>query len=288
MSTTKPDAHRPIVMGILNLSEDSFSDGGKYVDSAAALTHAETLLRGGADVIDVGAQASNPSAAEVSPDEEIERLFPVVSALKRRGVRVSVDTFRPAVMRAMLALDVDYINDIRGFASAESRDVVRDARAKLVVMHAVHSDRAIADGFEAARAEPMATDVTTIVTRVERWLRERAAQLEAYGIARDRLILDPGMGFFLGSDPRLSIEVLRNLPALFNPGLPVMISVSRKSFVGALLADRLGEVPPPMQRGIGTLAAEAFAVSQGATYIRTHEPQQLRDFLRVANALEPL
>lgn len=286
MSTATRRANDPTILGILNLTSDSFSDGGKFLDVAAALTHAEALVRGGADVIDVGAQASNPTAVEVSADDEIARLTPVVAALKRRDVAVSVDTFRPAVMRAMLALGVDYINDICGFADADARDAVRSAAAKLIVMHAVHTPRREAGEFVAARAEPLESDLATIVARVEGWLRTRVDELVASGIHRDRLILDPGMGFFLGRNPLLSVEVLRKLPRLAAIGLPLLVSVSRKSFIGALLADDGADVPKPLERSIGTLAAEAFAVAQGAAYIRTHDPRALREFLRVQHALD--
>ncbi|MFN0136462.1 MAG: dihydropteroate synthase [Phycisphaerae bacterium] len=286
MSTAPRCANDPTILGILNLTSDSFSDGGKFLDVAAALTHAEALVRGGADAIDVGAQASNPTAIEVSVDEEVARLTPVVTALKRRDVAVSVDTFRPAVMRAMLALGADYINDICGFVDADAIPAVRDANTKLIVMHAVHTSRRGAGDFVAARAEPLDSDVATIVARVEGWLRMRVNELLANGIHRDRLILDPGMGFFLGREPLLSVEVLRQLPRLAAIGLPLLVSVSRKSFVGALLADDDANVPPPHERSIGTLAAEAFAVARGATYVRTHEPAALREFLRVQRALD--
>jgi len=263
------------ILGILNVTRDSFSDGGRYLTPEQAITHGRQLVADGADIIDIGAQATNPDAEEVSADEEIRRLTPVVAALRQEGVRVSIDTWKPAVMRAMLHLGVEMINDVTGVRDPEAVAVLRAARASIIVMHSTATG---------PRAERSDVDARTIVTRVLDFLRERVEALEAAGIDRQRLILDPGMGFFLGRDPELSLEVLRHLDRLATLGRPLCVSVSRKSFIGATLGSAAHPRPVP-ERAAGTLAAELWAAQAGVQYIRTHDVRALRDALTVWQAL---
>ncbi len=263
------------ILGIVNLTRDSFSDGGRYLDADAALTHARRLLADGADSVDLGAESTNPDGESVSADEEIRRLTPVVTALKRDGARVSIDTYKPAVMRAMLALDVDLINDVTALRDAGAADALRDAACRIILMHSTSSG---------ARAERVDVPAESIIERILRFFKERIATLTAQGIARERLILDPGMGFFLGRDPQLSLVVLRNLDRLRTFGLPLCISTSRKSFIGAMLAEG-GQPRPTDERGAGTLASELWACTRGVEYIRTHDARALRDAERVWRAI---
>jgi len=263
------------ILGVLNVTRDSFSDGGRYLTPEQAIAHGRRLVADGADIIDIGAEATNPDAEEVPADEEIRRLTPVVAALRQEGVRVSVDTCKPAVMRAMLDLGVEIINDVTGVRDPEAVAVLRHAQAAIIVMHST------ATGPRAERAD---ADPQTIVTRVLDFLRDRVEALEAAGIARRRLILDPGMGFFLGRDPQLSLEVLRHLDRLATLGRPLCVSVSRKSFIGATL----GSAAQPRavaERAAGTLAAELWAAQAGVQYIRTHDVRALRDALTIWQAL---
>jgi dihydropteroate synthase len=264
------------ILGILNLTRDSFSDGGRFAETAAAVAHARELVAGGADAVDLGAESTHPDSEDVSADEEIARLTPVIEALKADGIAVSVDTHKPAVMRHVLALGVDYINDITALRHPESIAAVRDSETRLILMHSRSS---------AARAERAEADPATIVDDIIRFFEERIATLTAAGISRRRLILDPGMGFFLGSNPEVSLAVLRDLERLRTLGLPVLVSTSRKSFIGAVLGS--DAAPRPVdQRGPGTLATELWAVRHGATYIRTHDVRALRDLLKVFDVLD--
>lgn len=263
------------ILGILNITRDSFSDGGRHLSSETALAHARQLLADGAAIIDVGAESTNPDAEAVSPEEEIARLTPVVRVLKAEGAAVSVDTHKAAVMRAMIALGADFINDVTALRDPEAVAVVRDADTRVILMHST---------AVTARAERQDVAAGTIVARVRAFFEQRLAELETAGIALSRLILDPGMGFFLGRDPAVSLAVLRNLPLLRALGRPVCLSTSRKSFIGALLGSP-AQPRPVDQRAAGTLATELWALAQGVDYLRTHDVRALHDAAKLWNAI---
>jgi dihydropteroate synthase type 2 len=259
------------LFGILNITDDSFSDAGKYLAPEAALAHARAMHSAGAAVIDIGAASSNPDSRGVAPQVEIARLAPVVPLLRREGIAVSVDSFSLEVQRWALAQGVDYLNDIQGFPDAALYPALAESRAKLVVMHSVQ---------ERGRATRAHVPASEIFDRCVNFFAARLAVLERAGIARDRLILDPGMGFFLGSDAEASFTMLRRLPELKRAfGLPLLVSVSRKSFLRRLTGRGPGEAGP------ASLSAELFAFLQGADYLRTHEPGPLQDVLTVWQAL---
>ncbi len=262
------------IIGIVNVTRDSFSDGGKFLDPDAAVAHARRLVADGADVVDLGAESTHPDSEDVSAGEEIARLAPVIRPLKADGIRVSVDTYKPAVIRNVLELGADYVNDITALCDPESIAAVRGRDAKLIIMHS----RAAA-----ARAGRAAADPATIVDEIIHFFEQRIATLTSAGIARQRLILDPGMGLFLGRNPEASLAVLRDLERLHRFDLPLLISTSRKSFIGAVLGGT--EAPRPVdQRGSGTLATEIWALTHGAAYIRTHDVRALRDAMTVMAA----
>jgi dihydropteroate synthase type 2 len=259
------------ILGILNITEDSFSDGGRYLEPDAAIARARFLASDGADIIDLGAASSNPDSKDVSADVEIARLAPVVRALHAANVAVSVDSFSPDVQRWALAQNVAYLNDVQGFRHPELYDALAALPSKLIVMHAVQ---------EGARAERIAIDPATNLDRILDFFSRRLEALERAGIARDRLILDPGMGVFLGTRVEASYRILRELPALKAAfSLPVLVSVSRKSFLRKLTGRG------PQEAGAATLAAELFAAAKGADYIRTHDPGALKDALLVHGTL---
>jgi dihydropteroate synthase type 2 len=259
------------ILGIVNITEDSFSDGGKFLAPDAALAHAQGLARD-ADVLDLGAASSNPDAKPVAPDVEIARLAPVVARLKRDGCSVSIDSFAPIVQRWAIAQNVDYLNDIRGFPHTDIYPDLARANVKLIVMHSVQQD---------VRASHIEIAPEDILDRVMEFFERRIAALVAAGVARERLILDPGMGFFLGANPRASLTILKALPALKSAfGLPILVSVSRKSFLRNITGR------DARQAGAATLAAELFAIRQGADYIRTHDPAALKDAITVEKALD--
>ncbi|HXL99058.1 MAG TPA: dihydropteroate synthase [Rhizomicrobium sp.] len=260
------------ILGILNITEDSFSDGGKYLAPGAALAQARALMEGGADVLDLGAASSNPDAKTVAPDVEIARLAPVVAAWRKNAHTISIDSFSIEVQRWALEQDVGYLNDIQGFPEPALYPALAAARAKLIVMHSVQ---------ERGRATRVEIAPDQIFARVTAFFEARIAALTKAGVARDRLILDPGMGFFLGANPQASLTMLRRLAELKSAfGLPVLVSVSRKSFLRAMVGR------PPASAGAASLAAELFAARQGADYIRTHDPAALKDALAVGKALD--
>ena len=258
------------ILGILNITEDSFSDGAKYLDPVAAIAHGRALVADGADVLDLGAASSNPESKGVPPDIEIGRLTPVIAALT--DVALSIDSYSLPVQRWALAQNVAYINDIHGFADASLYPELAASEAKLVVMHCVQEEGA------ATRVD---VPPSVIMDRIARFLETRLGVLEKAGIAKARMIIDPGMGFFLGTNPRTSFTVLGNLAQLkARFGLPILVSVSRKSFLRRLTGRDV------QSAGAVSLAAELFAIRQGADYIRTHAPGALRDALLLDKALK--
>jgi dihydropteroate synthase type 2 len=261
----------PRIVGVVNITEDSFSDGGAFLAPEAAIARARQLVADGAEIVDLGPAASNPDAIAVPAEEEIRRLDPVIAALDAAGVAISVDSFRPQTQRYALARGVAFLNDIQGFPDAALYPDLAAARARLIVMHAVQRRGG------ATRADLPAD---SMVERILRFFEARLAALERAGIARERIIIDPGMGFFLSSRPEASLRVLAELPRLKRAfGLPVLISVSRKSFLRAITG-RAAEAA-----GAATLAAELCAALAGADYIRTHDAAALGDGLRVLAAL---
>lgn len=263
------------ILGIVNLTRDSFSDGGRFVDPDAAVAYARQLLADGADWVDIGAESTHPDAEDVPAEVEIERLEPVVQVLKATGARVSVDTYKPAVIERMLALGVDMINDVTALRDPAAREVLRGSDVPVVLMHSTATT---------ARAERGDVAPDVVVGRVVAFFHARLAALATGGIHPQRLILDPGMGFFLGRDPRVSTTMLRHLNELAVIGRPVCVSTSRKSFIGALLAD---EDSPRVvdERGAGTLATELWAYTRGVQYVRTHDVRALRDAVRLWEAI---
>jgi dihydropteroate synthase len=256
------------IVGILNITRDSFSDGGRYLDLDAAIAHARQMLADGADILDVGAESSHPDAEDVPAATEMARLTPIAC--------ISVDTYKPEVMRHVLDLGVDFINDITALRDPEAVAAVRAAEARLILMHSTAAG---------ARAERRAVDPHTIVAQIVDFFERRLRELEQAGIARQRVIVDPGMGLFLGSARQASLAVLRGLPRLSALGQPVLVSTSRKSFIGAVLAP--GRSPRPAgERAAGTLATELWAARHGAQYIRTHDVRALRDALTLWQAIE--
>jgi dihydropteroate synthase type 2 len=260
----------PMLLGILNITEDSFSDGGRFLDPEAALAQARALARD-ADAIDLGAASSKPDAIPVPPEVEIARLAPVVAMLKREGAAVSVDTFAPEVQRWALTQGVDYLNDVRGFPDERLYPELAASSVKLIAMFSVEG---------VGPATRLRVPAEELFGRICAFFEKRTAALTAAGVARERIVLDPGMGLFLGSHPDASFTVLRSIADLKRAfDLPVLISVSRKSFLRKLVDRQVAEIGP------ATLAAELYAVRQGADYIRTHEPKALRDALKVLETL---
>lgn len=262
---------RPTILGILNITEDSFSDGGCYLDYTDAINQGQRLLDAGADILDLGAAASNPSARPVPSTDEIARLGPVMECLLARGASLCVDSFATETQRFAISAGAEYLNDIRGFPDPNFYPELAKSSCHLIVMHS--SQRGPATLSPEADSRPM-------IEQVFAFFNERVAALLQAGITRQRLILDPGMGLFLGTNANDSVLVLQNLQKLRTHfGIPILVSTSRKSFLRKLSGAPLEQIHA------ATLASELFAANQGARYIRTHEPGPLRHTLAIWNAL---
>lgn len=258
--------------GILNITADSFSDGGHFLAPEAALSRARALFAEGADVLDLGGASSAPNAEPVSPELEIARLAGVVDAFQDDAHRLSIDSFATAVQRWALTRNVGYLNDIQGFADPAFYPELAGSSCRLIVMHSVQGH---------GPARPIFVPAAEIYDRVCRFFERRLSALVQAGIHADRLILDPGMGMFLGSDPEASFVMLRQIGALRAAfGRPVLISVSRKSFLRQLVKAE------PQAAGPASLAAELFALACGADFVRTHDVAALRDAAKVWQRLE--
>ena len=254
-------------MGVVNITPDSFSDGGKFLDPKAALAQARRLLEEGADILDVGGESSRPGAAPVAEAEELKRVLSVLVNL-RVNVPVSVDTRRPAVMRAALAAGASMINDIDALAAPGALEAVADSDCAVCLMHK--------KGDPATMQQAPGYD--DVVGEVKAFLSSRIAVCEKAGIARDRVVIDPGVGF--GKTVEHNLALLKRLPELAALGVPVVAGWSRKSTLGAI-AGR-----PVTERLAASLAAALLAVQHGAKILRVHDVRETRDALAVMRALE--
>ncbi|MGE5169948.1 MAG: dihydropteroate synthase [Rudaea sp.] len=261
------DVSSPCVMGILNVTADSFYDGGR-VDRDAALAHARRMLADGARIVDVGGESTRPGATPVDEAAELARVIPIVEALARAGVCVSVDTMKPAVMRAALAAGAAMINDVRALRAPGALDVVAASTAAVCLMHMQGEPRTM-------QAHPRYVDV---VAEVREFLRERAQACRDAGIAAERIVVDPGFGF--GKTLAHNLELLRNLDDIAQLGYPVLAGLSRKSMIGAITGRDAGE------RLAGSVAAALAAAAHGARILRVHDVQETVDALAVWSALD--
>ncbi|WP_134138096.1 dihydropteroate synthase [Paraburkholderia sp. BL6665CI2N2] len=259
---------RPLVMGILNVTPDSFSDGGKYAMRGDALRQAERMMLDGADIIDIGGESTRPGAPPVSLDEELDRVIPLVEQLRGANVPLSIDTYKPEVMRHTLAAGADLINDIWGFRMPGAIDAVRDSQCGVCVMHMLGEPQTMQVG------EPVYDDV---VSEVRDFLEERVAALKQAGIARARISVDPGFGFGK-TVVEHNYTLLAHLPDTApraEPPYPILAGMSRKSMVGAVV-----ERPAP-ERVAGSIAAAVCAAERGAAILRVHDVAQTVDALKV-------
>jgi dihydropteroate synthase len=262
------DLARPRIMGVLNVTPNSFSDGGRYFNSARAIEHARRMMDDGADLIDIGGESTRPGAVPVDEAEELRRVIPLVAALAGEGVPVSVDTRKPAVMRAALDAGAAMINDVCGLTAPGAVEAVAAADAGVCLMHMQGDPRTM-------QQAPAYDDV---VAEVRRFLLARAAACEAAGIARERIVLDPGFGF--GKTLKHNLALLAGLPALAAAGYPVLAGLSRKSSLGAITGR------PPGERLAASLAAALAAVARGASIVRVHDVRETVDALQVWTAVQ--
>ncbi|MCX7167456.1 MAG: dihydropteroate synthase [Rhodocyclales bacterium] len=262
------NAERPLIMGIVNLSDDSFSGDGLYGDTDAAIALGRRLIEEGAHILDIGAESSRPGAIPVPAQQEIDRLLPVIEALHDCGTPLSIDTVKPQVMHAVLAAGVDMINDVTALRAPGALELVAASKAGICLMHMQGNPGTMQD-------DPHYVD---IVTEVAEFLAERVAAAEMAGIALNRIAVDPGFGF--GKTLEHNIALLRRLGELVVPGLPLMVGLSRKSMLGLLTGRAATE------RVYAGVAAQVLAVLRGARIVRVHDVAAIRDALAVLQAVE--
>lgn len=260
---------RPLIMGIVNLTPDSFSGDGVGEDAAAAIAHAEAQRAAGADLLDLGAESTRPGAAPVPADRELARLLPVLRAVRDWGLPVSVDTHKPEVMRAVIAEGAALINDIAALRAPGALDAVAGTDAGICLMHMQGEPRTM-------QTDPRYADVTG---EVREFLAARVAACEQAGIARERILVDPGFGF--GKTVEHNYALLRELRRLEGIGVPVLAGLSRKSMLGAVTGRENGAARMP-----ASVVAAVLAVQQGARVVRVHDVAATRDALAVLAAME--
>ncbi|MBU1395366.1 MAG: dihydropteroate synthase [Gammaproteobacteria bacterium] len=259
---------RPLIMGIVNITPDSFSDGGRLDDAQAAIRHGFKLQEQGADILDVGGESTRPGAEAVPAGEEIRRVLPVIEALAGRGCVVSVDTMKPEVMRAALDAGAAMVNDVMALRAPGALEMVVASDAAVCLMHMQGEPQRM-------QQAPRYTDV---VEEVWQFLQARVAVCEAAGIGRGRLVIDPGFGF--GKSLEHNLALLKHLNRLTELGLPVLAGLSRKSMLGTLTGRSVEE------REFAGVAAHLAAVARGARLLRVHNVAAMRDALAIWNAVE--
>jgi dihydropteroate synthase len=256
------------IMGVVNVTPDSFSDGGEWFEADAAVTHGLQLKAEGAEILDIGGESTRPRSLPVPEDEELRRTIPVVRALARTGATISIDTTKLAVAEAALDAGAGYVNDVTAFRdSPELAGLVADRGARCCLMHMLGDPRTMQE-------DPRYDDV---VDDVKAFLLHRAEFAVREGVAEDRIDLDPGIGF--GKTIAHNLELLRRVDEIVALGFRVLIGVSRKSFI-----HRLADVPDPHDRAPGTIAANVLALERGARVFRVHDVAQARQGLAVAAA----
>ena len=258
---------RPYVMGIVNVTPDSFSDGGFHSTTTSAVEHAHRLIEEGADLLDIGGESTRPGAATVSEQQELDRVLPVIEILRSISIPISIDTYKPVVMRAAIAAGASMVNDVNALQAQGAIQVVAQSDAAVCLMHKQGSPQTMQQG-------PAYRDV---VSEVSAFLRERVVALEAAGIASNRIVVDPGFGF--GKTVEHNLDLLRHLDDLHALGVPVLAGLSRKSMLGAITGRDVGE------RKVASVVAALLAVQRGASIVRVHDVRETVDALKIWNAV---
>ena len=259
---------RPLIMGIVNVTPDSFSDGGQYLDFRQAVSHALKLIEQGADILDVGGESTRPGAAPVPEEEELKRVLPVLETLVKRGLAVSVDTRSARVMREAIGAGAAMINDVTALRGPEAIEALAKSNAAICLMHMQGEPRTMQEA-------PVYQDV---VREVRDFLAERISACEQAGIERNRIVIDPGFGF--GKTLEHNLALLKGLNRLVDLGAPVLAGMSRKSMLGALTGK------PVDQREYAGVAANLAAVLRGASILRVHDVAATKDALKIWQAIE--
>ena len=261
------DLSRPLVMGIVNVTPDSFSDGGLHLQRDAALAYARQLIDEGADILDIGGESTRPGAQPVNAQEEMDRVLPIIEALRGAPVPVSIDTCKPEVMQAAIAAGAQMVNDINALQDSAAMRVIAASQVAVCLMHKQGNPQTMQE-------QP---HYQNVVAEVSAFLRERIAATQAVGISRMRIVIDPGFGF--GKTLAHNLALLRELKKLTELGVPILAGLSRKSMLGALTGQEVGQRLP------ASLAAALSAVERGANIVRVHDVRATVDALKVWNAV---
>ncbi len=254
-------------MGIVNVTPDSFSDGGLHASTVDAIAHARQLIEDGADMLDIGGESTRPGAASVSEQEELDRVLPVIEGLRGIAIPISIDTYKPSVMHAAIHAGASLVNDVNALQAEGALHAVAQSDAGVCLMHKQGLPQTM-------QQRPAYQDV---VGEVMAFLRERIAVTEAAGISRDRIVIDPGFGF--GKTVEHNLDLLRHLDRLRTLGVPILAGLSRKSMLGAIIGREVDE------RVAASVAAALLAVQRGAAIVRVHDVRETVDALKVWNSV---
>lgn len=261
------DLSTPRIMGIVNVTPDSFSDGGKFNTTDKAVAHAMELVEQGADILDIGGESTRPGATPVPLDEELNRVIPVIKALAQAGVPLSIDTYKPEVMRAAIDAGVDIVNDVCALQAPNALEIVAASKVGVCLMHMQGRPQTM-------QVDPQYHDV---VAEVSGFLAARLKAAEQAGIACERIVLDPGFGF--GKRTEHNLTLLNHLSSLQSLGLPLLIGLSRKSVLGQVVGLSIDE------RIHASIAASAVSVMKGANIVRVHDVKPTVDALKIVSAV---
>jgi dihydropteroate synthase len=262
---------RTLIMGILNVTPDSFSNGGQFQDAESAIQHGTQMAEDGADIIDIGGESSRPGSKPVSADEEQSRVIPVIESLaKQVEIPISVDSYKPEVARAALDAGAGIINDITGLADERMRSLAAEKKAPTIIMHMKGTPKIMQENPEYA----------DVISEIMAFFRERIALAVEAGLPEEYLIIDPGIGF--GKTLEHNLEIIRNLADFKTLGRPILIGTSRKAFIGKILGGL-----PPTERLEGTAATVAISIANGASIVRVHDVREMSQVARMADALKP-
>jgi dihydropteroate synthase len=259
---------RPLIMGILNVTPDSFSDGGRFYDAPRAIAQAHSLIEQGADILDVGGESTRPYAEPVALSEELDRVLPILEALRKVDVPMSVDTYKPQVMRAAIAAGASMINDVMALQSAGAIEAICESDCAVCLMHMKGTPQTMQD-------DPRYDDV---IAEVSDFLKQRVTACERAGIARERLLIDPGFGF--GKRSTHNLTLLREFARFSDIGVPVLAGISRKGILGKITGR------PTADRANISAAAALLLAQRGAAIVRVHDVEQTRDTLRLLRAVQ--
>ena len=265
------DLKRPLIMGILNITPDSFSDGGMYLDSNAALKRADKMIEEGVDIIDIGGESTRPGSDPVSTDEELKRIVPIIEAIKKiSDIAISIDTYKPEVMKEVIDMDVAMINDIYALQKPNAIDLIKKSNVGVCLMHMQGTPKTM----------QLNPTYKNVVSEVRSFLEERANLIANEGIGKTRIILDPGFGF--GKTFEHNIDLLKNIESFKSLNLPILVGLSRKSFIRKILN---GDHDDHLS---GSISAAILSVLKGAKILRVHDVKETQSAFKIIQVAQSI